>query len=363
MKFRYLVALLAVFGLLAAACGSDAEDAVDAVEDAGDAAEDVVDDATDAEGGDLSVDEINVAYFQEWPTPNQFGQTDGSFGEAVGATINWIPFASGGEMSEAMISGDVDISYSQGLTPFAGAINGGADLKLVGIAVSYSEGDNCIAQGELGVTQENAAEVLDGATVMTPFGNVTHYKMLSMMEFLGVDLVGLNIIQAEGGATTAAAFETGEIDVGCAFGGSIGAMQDVGGEIIMSGADLESELGIAVYDVVSIPTSFGEEHADVVTAFLAATADFNEAWAADPDAQNPAIATAAGMEDVGNFLGGERWFTFPNVEEQLSEAWLGGNVAVAMQGQVETLAELGGGDAAIGDFAGAVDTSYLEAIG
>ena len=314
-------------------------------------------------GGGSDLEELNVAYFQEWPTPNQFGQEDGSFADAVGVDINWIPFSSGGEMSEAMIAGDIDISYSQGLTPFAGAINNGADLKLVGIAVSYAEADNCVAQGSLGVTRDNAAEALAGATVMTPFGNVTHYKMLSMMEFLGVNLDDLNIVQAEGGATTAAAFEAGDIDVGCAFGGSVVNMLDNGGNLIMSGAEHESDIGIFTYDIVSIPTAFGEEHGDVVSAFLKAADDFNADWAANMEAQNPVIAQAAGMEDVGNFLGGDLWFQFPTISEQLGADWLGGNVATAMQGQVETLARLGGGAAANGDFAGAVDTSYLENAG
>lgn len=336
---KKLFLLVMAFGLFAAACGGDDDGGSDG----------------------LGVDVIRVAYFAEWPTPNQFGQSDGSFGEAVGATIDWLPFNNGGEMSEAMIAGDVDIAYSQGLTPFAGSINAGVDLKLVGIAVSYSEADNCVAQGGLGATKDNAAETLAGATVMTPFGNVTHYKMLSMMDHLGVDLAGLNIVQAEGGPTTAAAFEAGGIDVGCAFGGAVVNMLDAGGNLIMTGAEHESEIAVYTYDIVSIPTSFGEEHPDAVAAFLKATEDFNAAWAADPAGRNPTIAAAAGMEDVGNFLGGPVWFAFPTIDEQLSSDWLGGNVAAAMQSQVETLAELGGGDPAVGDFAGAVDTSYLEA--
>ncbi len=359
---KRLLVLLMVLGLFAAACGDD--DSTDA-EDSGDdsSSDDGGDDGGDAgDAGDagLSVDEINVAYFAQWPTPNQYGQLDGSFGDAVGATINWLPFNSGGEMSEAMIAGDVDIAYSQGLTPFAGAINAGADLKLVGIAVSYAEADNCVVNSALGVTRDNAADTLAGATVMTPIGNVTHYKMLSMMEFLGVDIGGLTVLQAEGGATTAAAFEAGDIDVGCAFGGSIETMLGTGGELIMTGAEHESDVGIFTYDIVSIPTSYGEEHGDAVAAFLAATDEFNDAWAADMEGRNPTVATAAGMEDVGNFMAGELWFVFPTIDEQLGADWLGGNVAEAMQGQVETLAELGGGDPAIGDFAGAVDTQYLE---
>ncbi len=338
---RLAFVLVTALALVAAACGGDS--------DSGGAA-------------DSGLEELNVAYFQEWPTPNQIGQEDGSFGDAVGVPINWIPFNSGGEMAEAMEAGEIDISYSQGLTPFANFVNQGADLKMVGIAVSYAEADNCVARGDLGVTRDNAAESLKGATVMTPIGNVTHFKMLSMMEFLGVNLDDLNIVPAEGGATTAAAFESGEIDVGCAFGGSIVTMLDAGGSLIMTGAEHESDIGIFTYDIVSIPTSFGEEYPEVVTAFLKATDDFNNTWAADPETNNPIIAQAAGMEDVGNFLGGDLWFDFPSVDEQLGADWMGGNVSDSMKAQLDTFVRLGEIESSLDDFSPFVDTSYLEAI-
>jgi taurine transport system substrate-binding protein len=338
MKKLWLV--LAALALVVAACGSDDE----------------------STAVDTDLEQLNVAYFAEWPTPNQIGQEDGSFGDAVGVPINWIPFQNGGEMAEAMESGSVDISYSQGLTPFANFVNNGADLKLVGIAVSYAEADNCVAQAALGVTKENAAETLAGTTIMTPTGNVTHFKMLSMMEHLGVDLDSLTVIPAEGGAATAAAFEAGDIDVGCAFGGPVVTMQELGGNLIMTGAEHEDEIGIFTYDIVSIPTSFGEENPEVVTAFLAATQEFNDRWAADPDEYNGTIASAAGMEDVGQFLAGDVWFEFPSVDEQLSDDWMGDNVATNMKAQLETFVRLGEIPSALDDFAPFVDTSYLEAI-
>ncbi|MGH1487826.1 MAG: ABC transporter substrate-binding protein [Acidimicrobiales bacterium] len=359
---KKLLLLLAVFALFAAACGSDAAET-----DATEAGDETTDgdssdgDAMDDDDAMAELTELNVAYFAEWPTPNQLGQADGTFGDAVGLPINWKPFNSGGEMSEAMLAGDVDIAYSQGLTPFANTTNNGADLKVVGIAVAYAEADNCVAQGSLGITQENAAEVLKGATVITPIGNVTHYKMLSMMEHLGVDLDGLNVVPAEGGAATAAAFETGEVAVGCAFGGSVVQMLDSGGELIMTGAEHESDIGIFTYDIVSIPTAFGEAHPDVVSDFLAATEEFNQMWAADPGQYNDTIAAAAGMEDVGNFLDGDVWFSFPTIEEQLSDEWLGGYVADNMKEQLATFVRLGEIPAALEDFSSFVDTSYLEA--
>ena len=349
---RKLLVLLFAFGLVVAACGDGGGG--DTTAAPGD---------TQAPGDEpmAAPDELNVAYFAEWPTPNQYGQADGSFADAVGVPINWVAMSSGGDMAQAMEAGDIDIAYSQGLTPFANFVNNGADLRLVGIAVAYAEADNCVAQGSLGVTRENAAEVLAGKTIMTPFGNVTHYKMLSMMEFLGVDLASLNVIQAEGGATTASAFEAGTIDVGCAFGGSVVNMLDQGGELIMTGAEHESDIGIFTYDIVAIPTSFGEQYPDVVANFLKATDDFNRAWEGAKEMQNPVIAQAAGMDDVGNFLGGDLWFSFPTLEEQLSEEWLGGNVAEAIKGQLETFVRLGEIGSALDDFTKFIDTSYLEA--
>ena len=369
---KKLLILLAALAIIVAACGdsdegtADDADATDSGAESSDDDADSGDEATDDADSDEAMsdlDELNVAYFAEWPTPNQIGQADGSFGDAVGVPVNWLPFDSGNAMSEAMEAGEVDIAYSQGLTPFANAVNNGADLKMVGVAVSYAEADNCVAQGSLGATKDNAAETLQGATVMTPIGNVTHYKMLSMMEHLGVNLDDINVVPAESGATTAAAFESGEIDVGCAFGGAVVNMLNAGGELIMTGAEHESEIGIFTYDIVSIPTSFGEEHPDVVTSFLAATDEFNEMWAADPDAYNDTIAQAAGMTDVGDFLAGDVWFSFPTISEQLGPDWMGGNVANNMKEQLETFVRLGEIPSVIDDFSGAVDTSYLEAAG
>lgn len=335
IRNRWFV-LLAALALVAVACGGG-----------------------DAGSGDTP-ETLRVAYFGQWPTPNQLGQADGSLGDAIGVPIEWVPMNSGGEMAEAMESGDIDIAYSQGLTPFANFVNSGADLKLVGIAVSYAEADNCVAQNGLGITRENAAETLAGKTVMTPIGNVTHFKMLSMMEFLGVDITGLNIVPAEGGSTTAAAFAAGDIDVGCAFGGSIVEMLNSDGSLIMTGAEAESDIGIFTYDIVAIPSEFGETYPDVVAKFLKETDNLNQEWAADPAGTNPTIATAAGMEDVGDFLGGDVWFSFPTIEEQISDNWLGGNVAKNMQEQLATFVRLGEIDSALDDFSGFVDTSYLE---
>ncbi|MEL7461343.1 MAG: taurine ABC transporter substrate-binding protein, partial [Pseudomonadota bacterium] len=80
---------------------------------------------------DGHLEEITVAYFLEWPTPNQFAQTNAIYEEELGVKVNWVSFDAGTAMSAAMASGDVHISFSQGVTPFLVATAAGQDLQIV----------------------------------------------------------------------------------------------------------------------------------------------------------------------------------------------------------------------------------------
>ena len=51
--------------------------------------------------------EINVAYFLEWPSPNQFAQLKQTYDSALGLKVNWISFSNGSEMNSAMVSCDL----------------------------------------------------------------------------------------------------------------------------------------------------------------------------------------------------------------------------------------------------------------
>ncbi|MEC8642051.1 MAG: glycine betaine ABC transporter substrate-binding protein, partial [Pseudomonadota bacterium] len=86
-------------------------------------------------GSAQATDSVNVAFFLEWATPNQIAKVDKAYDEAMGVDVNWTDFSTGVQMTEAMLAGDIDIAYSQGLAPFVTAIQQGAPLKMVGIAV------------------------------------------------------------------------------------------------------------------------------------------------------------------------------------------------------------------------------------
>ena len=356
---KRLIAVLALIVLVAAACGEDdsAAPAPEAPPPA-DAPPPPADEP--AASPESMLDELNVAFFLEWPTANQVAQAAQTYDEALGLTVNWIPFASGGDMAQAMESGDIDISYSQGLTPFANFVTGGSDLLLVGVAVTYADADNCVANPDLGITAANAAETLAGQSIYTPLGNVTHFKLLKMLEHLGVDTDTVNLIQSEGGPAAVAALDSGEVAMACAFGGAVNQMIANGGNLVMTGSEQEA-IGIRVFDIISTTGDFAEAHPDIVTGFLQVTEDANVAYNDDRGPFIDTIADAAGMERDATIALLDA-FGFPERDTQLSEAWLGGTVQQVMKEQMDFFVALGEIDSALASYDPFVDTSFLEAV-
>jgi ABC-type taurine transport system substrate-binding protein len=135
-----------------------------------------------------AANEVRVAFFLEWATPNQEDKVKKAFDEALGVPVKWTNFATGGEMTEAMLSGDIDISYSQGLTPFVNAVNAKAPIKLVDIAVIYGMGGTtCVAAK--GIDKGNASTKLDGQKVAVPLGA----SLLTVKEAQDAGIAGIDI--------------------------------------------------------------------------------------------------------------------------------------------------------------------------
>lgn len=304
---------------------------------------------------DGHLEEITVAYFLEWPTPNQFAQVNGLYDEALGVKVNWVSFDAGTAMSAAMASGDVHISFSQGVTPFLVATAAGQDLQVVDVAVSYSDNDNCVVRSELEITADNASE-LEGKEVGVPLGTAAHSGFLTQMAHFGVDVDTMKIVDMAP-VDSAAAFANGNLDMVCGWGGPLRRMKEFG-EPLLVGQAKEDVVG-KVFDVTSVPTEFGEENPELLAKFLAVTAEMNAMYAADPSAMMADIASAAGMdaESAAAVIG---TFRFPDVETQLSESWMGGGLAEYLATSAASLEE-SGQLTALEDYDALVNSSYLEA--
>ena len=301
-----------------------------------------------------ALDKVTVAYFLEWPTANQVAQLEKTYDEAMGVEVEWRAFGNGNEMSLAMASGNVQIAYSQGLVPWVVAVSNGQPLKLVGVAVSYAEADNCVIHADAGITQANATD-LEGKKVATPIGNVTHYKLLRMLDHLGVDASKVDMVQMNG-ADAAVALARGDVTAGCAFGGPLQRMKEVGAEL-MTAAEQEA-IGIRVFDVISVTEDFANDHPDLLKKFMAVTDEANAAYNANPSQFEETISNAAGMDLAATqtMLG---MFSFPSAADQKSEAWMGGTVQAFTKEVADFFAEQGQLDRALDSYDFAIDPSFL----
>jgi len=304
-----------------------------------------------------AMDEITVAYFLEWPTPNQYAQMTGAYEEALGVKVNWVSFDAGTAMSAAMASGDVHISFSQGVTPFLVATAAGQDLQVVDVAVTYSDNDNCVVRSDLEITAENASE-LAGKEVGVPLGTAAHSGFLTQMAHFGVDPDSMKIVDMSP-VDSAAAFANGSLDMVCGWGGPLRRMKEFG-NVLLSGQEKEDVVG-KVFDVTSVPREFAEENAELLTKFLKVTADMNAMYAADPAPMMGEITKAAGMDAEGT-AAVIATFRFPDIATQLSDAWMGGGLQEYLANSAASL-EGSGQLKALDDYGPLVDSSYLEAAG
>jgi taurine transport system substrate-binding protein len=302
-------------------------------------------------------DEITVGYFLEWPTPNQFAQARKLYDEALGVDVKWVSFEAGTAMSAAMASGDVQISFSQGIPPFVVATSAGQDLQIVDVAVSYSDNENCVVRSSLEITKDNASE-LAGKQAGVPIGTAAHYGFLKQMEHFGVDTASMKIVDMAP-ADGAAAFANGNLDIVCGWGGALDRMKQHG-NVLLSGAEKE-QLGIQVFDATTVATQWAQENAELLAKFLKVSADMNARYASNGSAEMlPVIAKAAGM-DVAASKKSMAGFVFPDIQEQLSEKWLGGGTQKFLKAVGDFFVAQGTIPRARDDYENAVDASYLQA--
>lgn len=302
-------------------------------------------------------DTVTVGYFLEWPTANQVAQVNKTYDKEMGVNVEWRAFDSGTAMSAAMASGDVDISFSQGLVPFTVAVSQGLPITMVGVAVSYAENDNCVVNSKAGITKDNAKE-LQGKKVAVPFGTVAHYKMLKTLDHLGVNSKRIRLLDMPP-ADGAAALARGDVAMACGWGGALSRMKNYG-SVLMTASEQES-IGIRVFDVISTTNSFAKNYPELVTEFLQVTDDANLAYRKDPASVEEIIAKAAGLsvEDSNSVL---KLFHFPVKKELMSKEWFGGTVQSYTKEVADFFVAQKQMPKALPDYSATIDTSFYENV-
>ena len=300
-----------------------------------------------------AANEVRVAFFLEWATPNQEDKVKQTFDKALGVPVKWVDFKTGGEMTEAMLSGDIDISYSQGLTPFVNAVNAKAPIKLVDIAVIYGlGGTTCVAAK--GINRGNAAAKLDGQKVAVPLGTMADYVFKETMRVVGADVSSVKVVDMapEDGS---AAFVNGDVAMACLFGGkSIDAAKEKG-DLLLSKAEAQAE-GIAGIDITSVTNKFLKENPGMVRTFVEVTHEANTRYNAGKSDMD-IIAKDAAM-DLATTKGQIGGFEFPNAGTMKSKYMNKGGILMTyleLMGNMFATSE----NPALKDYSSVVDTSYL----
>ena len=159
---------------------------------------------------------VNVAYFLEWPTPNQEAKVNKTFDKEMNAKLRWTDFTNGGAMINAMLAGDIDIAYSPGLIPFINAAKSNAPIKMIGVSVLYKlGGTTCIVSNNSSISKNNAKK-LEGKKVAVPLGTMAEYIFDQTMTSLGVDSKKIKVVNMNP-RDGAKALQKGGVDAACVF--------------------------------------------------------------------------------------------------------------------------------------------------
>lgn len=299
--------------------------------------------------------QLNIGYFPQWPAPLQFAQAQATLDRVLGLEVNWLPYPEAGQMVSALVAGDVQIAYSLGHVPFLVGVNGGLDLSMVGVAVSYPDGDNCIVSAAAGIDPDNPASFRGQAVALRP-GSVSHFRLNRVLEHLGVEPSTLELVPVRDGNEAMLALRRGDVSMACAWGSALRAMATLG-KPLMSGAGQEA-LGLRLFDVIAVTTPFLERHPEIIRTFLEVTDAANRQWQANPDSMRRMIARMADMDRAASdraLLG----FRFPTTDAQKSQAWMGGRVAAYSGELARFFVAHGQLDEALDSYDRFVTTRYL----
>ncbi len=299
--------------------------------------------------------EVRVADFLEWATPLQIAKVEKTYDKAIGEKVSWSFYSSGGEMTEALINGEVDIAYAQGMLPFVTAINKGLPIKMVGIALTYKGGTDCMVRNALGITKDNAKE-LEGKKIAVPFNTMADFDMRMTMRHLGVDHNKVDVINAPA-ADVAYLFLETEVDVACNFGkNSLSKMKRIGKPLLTHAE--KGEAGMLFLDIITVTEKFAEEKPEALRRFLKVTAEANAAFARDKSkidiiANDAGLSVERAMEQI------TKDFYFPTVEEQFKSFFSDDGHATT---QLPFMGKLFATDEfpAKSDYSKYIDTSFLK---
>jgi len=277
---------------------------------------------------------------------------------ALGKSVEFIQFSSGGDVINAMASGSIDISLN-GSSPSAAGYSRGVDLQVVYIYDNINNAEALVVRNGSGIV---APQDLKGKKIAVPFGSTTHFHMMFALEQFGINPRDLEVIDMSP-PDMAAAWARGDIDGGFVWDPALGKMKKEGHVLISSGE--LSNWGKATFDAMVARSEFAKANPDFMCKYIKMVAAADADYRSNPASYGPgtdkakAIAKVVGgdHEQVGGVLA---LYDFPTLEQQVSATWLGGGVAAALTATSEFLKAQGKIDKVLDSYDGAADATYAK---
>ncbi|MEN8196532.1 MAG: taurine ABC transporter substrate-binding protein [Pseudomonadota bacterium] len=277
---------------------------------------------------------------------------------ALGKSVEFIQFNSGGDVINAMASGSIDFSLN-GSSPSAAGYSRGVDLQVVYIYDNINDAEALVVRDGSGIV---APQDLKGKKIAVPFGSTTHFHMMFALEQFGINPRDLDVLDMSP-PDLAAAWERGDIDGAFVWDPALGKIKK-NGHVLLSSGDL-SNWGKATFDALVARSEFAKANPDVMCKFIKIVAAADEDYRSNPASYGPgtdkakAIAKVVGgdHEQVGGVLA---LYDFPTLDQQISATWLGGGVASALRATSEFLKDQGKIDKVLDSYDGAADATYAK---
>ena len=250
-----------------------------------------------------------------------------AYSKALGVPVKWTNFTNGVAMTDAMLAGDIDISYSQGLMPYINAVKAKAPISLVDVAMEYGMGGTtCVTSKKSGITKANASE-LEGKKVAGPLGTMAEYVFTESMKIVGADRKKMEIIAMDP-EEGAAALVSGDVVMACLFGGnSIKSATSVGTRLLT--VDEARAGGIMGIDIVSVTNKFMKENPGMLKSFVELTHEANERYRnGGSDMKAMSKESEMKVADMKDTLSGFKFLTPKETKKSMKS----GNLAKFLKG-------------------------------
>jgi len=295
--------------------------------------------------------------FQLTYTPIK-AQFDAIKNGALGKSVEFIQFNSGGDVINAIASGAIDISLN-GSSPTAAGYSRGIDIQVIYIYDNINDAEALVVRNGSGIV---APQDLKGKKIAVPFGSTTHFHMMFALEQFGLSPRDLEVLDMSP-PDMVAAWERGDIDGGFVWDPALGKMKGEGHVLLTSGH--LSNWGKATFDAMVARAEFTKANPEFTCKFIKMVAEADADYRSNPNDYGPGTEKAKAIAKV---VGGDHTqvagvlalYDFPTLEQQVSATWLGGGVASALKATSQFLMEQGKIDKVLDSYDSGADATYAK---